>query len=118
VRDLASQRDPAQIDLVAGIDALGSIQGTALAPLRLGVRVAAHGWQAARDDRLRQVRGYGGRAKPLERRRGAQHPGMHVLIVDEWFETGAQAAAAITQVERQGAVVAGLATSPMDDPYG
>ena len=38
-----------------------------------------------------------------------------MLIVDEWIETGAQVSAAITLIEGQGAIVAGIATSNIDD---
>ena len=37
-----------------------------------------------------------------------------VLIVDEWIETGAQVSAAVSLIERQGAIVAGIATINMD----
>ena len=57
---------------------------------------------------------YTGQRKSLELRAGALKPGTRVLVVDEWIETGAQVKAAIELIERQGGVVAGVATINVD----
>jgi adenine phosphoribosyltransferase len=57
---------------------------------------------------------YSGAEKALELRRGALDARHRVLLVDDWIETGAQIAAAIRLIERQGASVVGIATIHMD----
>ncbi len=102
-------------DAVAGIDALGFILGTALA-LRLRksfVPVRKGGKLPVAVDSVSFV-DYSGSEKALELRHDAIRPGMRVLVVDEWVETGAQVQAAITLIERQGGVVAGVVTLQID----
>lgn len=119
--DLSEQLDPGQIDLVAGIDALGFILGTALA-LRLEkgfVPIRKGGKLPVPTDAL-EFTDYSGARKSLELRQsdqagiGAIHPGSRVLVVDEWIETGAQVRAAVALIEARGGVVAGIATIHMD----
>ncbi len=116
VDDLAALVEPLAFDVVAGIDALGFILGTALAlrthtgfvPIRKGGKLPVTVDSAACVD-------YTGQRKTLELRRGALKPSMRVLLVDEWIETGAQIQAAIALIEGQGAVVAGIASLHIDD---
>jgi len=103
------------IDAVVAIDALGFILGTAIAE-RLGVGlvpVRKEGKLPVPTERVEFV-DYSGQRKALEMRPDALKPGMSVLIVDEWVETGAQVKAAIALVERLGAHVRGIATIWMD----
>ena len=114
--NLAAPFVAAPPQLVAGIDALGFVLGTGLA-LRLGcgfVPVRKGGKLPGRADRQRCV-DYTGEEKTLELRVDAIQPGAHVLLVDEWVETGAQMAAAAALIEAQGGVIVGLATIQMDD---
>ncbi|MFC2078826.1 phosphoribosyltransferase family protein [Candidatus Bipolaricaulota bacterium] len=116
VDDLVASIGDTPVDLAAGIDALGFILGTALAQ-RLGVGILAirkGGKLPVETDRV-GFRDYTGQDKQLEMRRDILSPGSRVLIVDEWIETGAQVSAAISLIEGQGAVVAGIATINMDD---
>lgn len=104
-----------QCDVVAGIDALGFILGTALA-LRLQkgfVPVRKGGKLPVAVDRVAFV-DYSGTEKSLELRHDAIKPGMRVLVVDEWVETGAQVKAAVTLIERQCGVVTGIAAFQID----
>lgn len=102
-------------DVVAGIDALGFILGTALAvrkhtgfvPVRKGGKLPVPADVADFVD-------YTGTRKSLELRRDAIALGTRVLVVDEWIETGAQVRAAIRLIEGQGGVIAGIATVHMD----
>jgi adenine phosphoribosyltransferase len=115
VADLAYPFLSAPINYVAGIDALGFILGTAIAfhlkrgflPIRKGGKLPAAVATAEFVD-------YTGLAKRLELRKGSVRPGDHVLVVDEWIETGAQMNAAIGLIEREGGVVAGIVTINMD----
>ncbi len=116
VDDLATQLGGLACDLVAGIDALGFILGTALA-MRLGT-----GFLAIRKEGKLPVAAdaqsfvdYTGLTKTLELRRGALRAGARVLLVDEWVETGAQMWGASALIERQGGIVAGVATINLDD---
>jgi adenine phosphoribosyltransferase len=119
VADLCAPFDPADIDYVAGIDALGFILGTAMAihlhkgfiPIRKGGKLPVA------VDTVEFV-DYSGQSKTLELRQGGLPVGARVLVVDEWLETGAQAQAAVRLVEEVGGVVAGIAAINMDDNPG
>jgi adenine phosphoribosyltransferase len=116
VDDLAALVERLAFDVVAGIDALGFILGTALAlrchvgfvPIRKGGKLPVAVDSVACVD-------YTGQRKTLELRRDALKPGTRVLLVDEWIETGAQAQAAIRLIEGQGGVIAGIASLHIDD---
>jgi len=114
--DLAAPFVSEPPQLVAGIDALGFVLGAGLA-VRLGcgfVPVRKGGKLPGRADR-RACIDYSGQEKILELRAGAIPLGAHVLLVDEWVETGAQMAAAAALIEAQGGVIVGLATIQLDD---
>ena len=116
VEDLCARFEGEVIDYVAGIDALGFIMGTAMAirlgkgfvPLRKGGKLPAAVSTAEFVD-------YSGQPKTLELRQGSLQPGVRVLVVDEWIETGAQVEAAVRLVEGAGGIVAGIAAINMDD---
>lgn len=115
VDDLAARFSDTAVDVVAGIDALGFILGTALAlrlrvgflPIRKGGKLPVAVTRAEFVDYTRQT-------KALELRADALPPRTRVLLVDEWIETGAQVRAAISLIEGQGAVVAGIAAIHLD----
>lgn len=116
VADLAELALPLAFEVIAGIDALGFILGAALAlhmhsgfvPIRKGGKLPVAVDTAECVD-------YTGQRKMLELRRDALRPGARVLLVDEWIETGAQVRAAIQLIERQGGVIAGIASLHMDE---
>jgi adenine phosphoribosyltransferase len=115
LRDFERLLANVQCDVVAGIDALGFILGTALA-LRLQkgfVPVRKGGKLPVAVDHVTFV-DYSGTAKALELRHDAIKSGTRVLVVDEWVETGAQIKSAIRLIERQGGVVAGVAALHID----
>jgi adenine phosphoribosyltransferase len=115
VEDLVGLTGAVECDLVAGIDALGFILGTALAlrlrkgfvPIRKGGKLPVPAERAEFVD-------YSGTRKSLELRQDALVAGDRVLVVDEWIETGAQARAAIHLIEARGGVVAGIASIHID----
>ena len=116
VNDLAAPFVDTEIDLVAGIDALGFILGTAVA-LRLQkgfLAIRKGGKLPVKVNRVAFV-DYTGQQKALEIRTDALKAGMNVLLVDEWVETGAQVKAAIELVEMQNGRIAGIATINIDD---
>ena len=116
IDDLVAPFAQTEIDCVAGIDALGFIIGAAMAlRLKTGlVTIRKGGKLPAQADAIDFV-DYTGQTKSLELRTGTVKPGMQVLLVDEWIETGAQVAAAIGLIEQQGGIVAGIATINIDD---
>ena len=108
-----------EVDLVAGIDALGFILGTAVA-MSLGkgfVPVRKGGKLPVAVDRVLLV-DYTWESKSLELRKDAIQPGDRVLVVDEWVETGAQVGAAVQLIVAQGGVIAGIAAIQIDDNPG
>ena len=115
VGDLLAQIDGVAFDVVAGIDALGFILGTAIAvrtgkafvPVRKGGKLPGAKISQEFVD-------YTGMPKALEMRPDALRPGAAVLLVDEWIETGAQVRAAARLIEQQGAKVAAIATINLD----
>lgn len=115
VDDLVACLGDTCIDLVAAIDALGFILGTAIAQkLGVGILAVRKGGRLPVETDRTGFRDYTEQDKQLEIRRDVLIPGMKVLIVDEWIETGAQVLATISLIEGQGAVVAGIATINMD----
>lgn len=116
VDDLVECTAGTTVDLVACIDALGFILGTAIArKLEVGILPVRKGGKLPVESDRTAFRDYTGQDKQLEIRRDILSQGSRVLIVDEWIETGAQVSAAITLIESHGAIVAGIATINMDD---
>src|SRR5579862_6960243 len=83
IGDLARQLETTHIDIVAGIDALGFILGTALAmQLKKGFVPIRKGGKLPVPTDSRSFTDYSGTTKSLELRRDALQPGMRVLVVD------------------------------------
>uniref|UniRef100_A0A3Q4BHJ4 adenine phosphoribosyltransferase n=1 Tax=Mola mola TaxID=94237 RepID=A0A3Q4BHJ4_MOLML len=119
VRDLLTPFHNDAIDLVAGIDAMGFILGASVATsLRKGflaIRKAGHLCVATQSQNYSD---YTGREKTMEVRVDVLKPGMRVLLVDQWVETGGTMRAAIQLVERLGATVAGVAAVAIENTEG
>ncbi len=116
VVDLASDFEKSEVDCVGCIDALGFILGTAIAQkLRVGIAPIRKGGKLPVATRSKSFCDYSGQTKTLEIRQDILTPGMRVLIVDEWIETGTQVSTAIDLIEGLQAVVVGIATINMDD---
>ncbi|XP_066455647.1 adenine phosphoribosyltransferase-like [Eleutherodactylus coqui] len=119
IEDLLQPFTNDQIDLVAGIDAMGFILGAAIAS-RLGkgflaIRKAGH---LCVTTYSHPYVDYSGREKNMEIRTDAIKPGVRILLVDQWIETGGTMRAATKLVEDQGGVVAGVATICIEDSEG
>jgi adenine phosphoribosyltransferase len=115
VDDLLALTQPLSFEIVAGIDALGFILGSALA-IRAGtgfIPIRKEGKLPVLTDRMGFL-DYTGTHKALELRPDAVLPRQRVLVVDEWIETGAQMSAAICLIERHGGIIAGVATIHID----
>ena len=109
--DLVAPFDAADVDLVAGSDAMGFVLGSAIA-VRLGkgfLTLRKAGKLPVECDTVEFVN-YSGSMQEMEMRTPAFRPGTRVLLVDQWVETGGTMDAGVRLVEGQGGVVAGIAT--------
>ena len=119
VDDLIAPFDPSGIDVVAGFDAMGFVLGSAIAT-RLGkgfLTLRKAGKVPVEADVVDFVN-YSGRTQQMEMRKPAFAPGTRVLLVDQWVETGGTMDAGIRLVERQGGIVAGIATVCIEETAG
>ncbi|MFA6099077.1 MAG: phosphoribosyltransferase family protein [Patescibacteria group bacterium] len=104
-----------KIDKVAAIDATGFVFGTAIArELKVGMAVIRKQHKIAWSVKFTTFTDYSGITKGLEIADDAIKPGEHILIVDDWSETGTQLRAAITLVEQAGGIVSGASLVHID----
>ena len=119
VDDLIAPFDPCEIDVVAGFDAMGFVLGSAIAT-RMGkgfLSIRKAGKVPVETDVVDFVN-YSARTQQMEMRKPAFAPGTRVLLVDQWVETGGTMDAGIRLVERQGGIVAGIATVCIEETAG
>ena len=119
VDDLIAPFEPSEIDLVAGFDAMGFVIGSAIAT-RMGkgfLTIRKQGKVPVETDVVNFVN-YSRRTQQMEMRKPAFPPGTRVLLVDQWVETGGTIDAGIRLVERQGGMVAGIATVCIEETAG
>ncbi len=117
--DLTEPFDGDEFDVVAGPDAMGFVLGAAIAA-RFGkgfLTIRKAGKMPVAVD-VAEFSNYTGRSRSMELRKPAFRPGTRVLLVDQWIETGGTMRAAIDLVERQGGVVAGIATVCLQEAHG
>lgn len=113
--DLIADLAGVAFDVVGGCDAMGFVLGAGLAA-RTGrgfLPVRKAGKLCVETDAV-SFTNYSGRTQNMEMRQPAFAPGTRVLLVDQWIQTGGTMEAAIALVERQGGIVAGLATIAME----
>ncbi|XP_008307612.1 uncharacterized protein LOC103378248 [Cynoglossus semilaevis] len=119
VSDLLSPFQGNDIDLVAGIDAMGFILGASVATTLgkgfLAIRKAGHLCVATKNEKYSD---YTSRDKLMEVRLDVLKPGVRVLLVDQWIETGGTMKAAIQLVEKLGATVVGVAAVAIENTPG
>ncbi|KAJ8386262.1 hypothetical protein AAFF_G00175820 [Aldrovandia affinis] len=119
VKDLLQPFQNESIDLVAGIDAMGFILGSAVATTLgtgfLAIRKAGH---LCVQTETQVYSDYSGREKLMEVRLDVLKPGLRVLLVDQWIETGGTMRAAISLVEKLGATVVGVAAVAIENSEG
>ena len=114
--DLLSELTKIRCDVVAGLDAMGFVLGSAVAT-RLGVGflpIRKAGKLCVETDSVKFTN-YSGRTQNMEMRKPAFVPGTKVLLVDQWIETGGTMDGAIRLVEKQGGEVVGLVAIAMED---
>ncbi len=114
--DLCADLDAGEIDVVAGLDAMGFVLGAALAArLERGFLPIRKSGKLCVDTDKVSFSNYSGRTQDMEMRQPAFLPGTRVLLVDQWVETGGTMRGAIDLVQRQAGVVAGIVTIAMEE---
>ena len=107
--DLLDDLEEIDCDVVAGIDAMGFVLGSALAArLRKGVLPIRKAGKLCVDTKKVDFVNYSKRNQFMEIRFPAFEAGTKVIIVDQWVETGGTMGAAIKLIEQQGGLVKGV----------
>jgi len=113
--DLVSDLVNVKCDVVAGLDAMGFVLGTALATrLNVGFLPIRKAGKLCVDTDSVTFSNYSGRIQDMEVRVPAFPRGTRVLLVDQWIETGGTMDGAIRLVKRQEGIVAGLVAIAME----
>ena len=116
VDDLCAEIDPDEVDVVAGLDAMGFVLGAAIAT-RIGrgflpIRKAG---KLCVDTDSASYTNYSGRTQDMEMRLPAFAEGTRVLLVDQWVETGGSMHGAMQLVEQQKGKVAGIVSIVIEE---
>ena len=107
--DLLDDLEEIDCDVVAGIDAMGFVLGSALAArLRKGFLPIRKAGKLCVDTKKVDFVNYSKRNQFMEIRFPAFEAGTKVIIVDQWVETGGTMGAAIKLIEQQGGLVSGV----------
>ena len=115
LNDLMLDLKDVKCDVVAGLDAMGFVLGTALATrLNVGFLPVRKAGKLCVDTDSVTFSNYSGRIQDMEVRVPAFAKGTRVLLVDQWIETGGTMDGAIRLVKRQGGIVAGLVAIAME----
>ena len=113
--DLVLDLKNVKCDVVAGLDAMGFVLGTALATrLNVGFLPIRKAGKLCVDTDSVTFTNYSGRTQDMEVRTPAFLSGTRVLLVDQWIETGGTMDGAIRLVKRQEGIVAGLVAIAME----
>lgn len=114
--DLCAEIDPDEVDVVAGLDAMGFVLGAAIAT-RIGrgflpIRKAG---KLCVDTDSASYTNYSGRTQDMEMRLPAFAPDTRVLLVDQWVETGGSIHGAMQLVEQQKGKIAGIVSIVIEE---
>ena len=116
VDDLVADLSGLEADVVAGLDAMGFVLGSALATrLGIGFLPVRKAGKLCVDTDAVAFSNYSGRTQQMEMRKPAFAAGTRVILADQWVETGGTMAGAIDLVERQGGTVVGLAAIAIEE---
>ena len=114
--DLCAPFTPDEVDVVAGLDAMGFVLAAGMATrFGVGMLPIRKAGKLCVDTVAATFTNYSGRTQDMEMRKPAFAAGTRVLLVDQWVETGGTMAGAIELVERQGGVVAGIAAIAIEE---
>ena len=116
LNDLVSDLENVTCDVIAGLDAMGFVLGSALATsLGVGFLPIRKAGKLCVDTNSVTFSNYSGRTQEMEMRKPAFAPGTKVLLVDQWIETGGTMEGAIRLVQQQGGKVAGIVAIAMEN---
>ena len=115
LKDLVLDLENVKCDVVAGLDAMGFVLGTALATrLNVGFLPIRKAGKLCVDTDSVTFTNYSGRTQDMEVRTPAFLSGTRVLLVDQWIETGGTMDGAIRLIKRQEGIIAGLVAIAME----
>ncbi len=107
--DITAELDAEEIDVVAGLDAMGFVLAAGIAArIERGFLPIRKAGKLCVDTDKVSFSNYSGRTQDMEMRLPAFAPGTRVLLVDQWVETGGTMDGAIRLVEQQQGKVAGM----------
>jgi len=114
--DLCAEIDAKDVDVVAGLDAMGFVMAAGIAArIGCGFLPIRKAGKLCVDTDSADMTNYTGRTQAMEMRLPAYAPGTRVLLVDQWVETGGTMHGAIQLVEQQNGIVAGMVAIVMED---
>jgi len=100
--DLCAEINAKDVDVVAGLDAMGFVMAAGIAArIGCGFLPIRKAGKLCVDTDSADMTNYTGRTQAMEMRLPAYAPGTRVLLVDQWVETGGTMHGAIQLVEQQ-----------------
>jgi adenine phosphoribosyltransferase len=107
--DLVADLNKDDIDVVAGLDAMGFVLAAGIAArIGKGFLPIRKSGKLCVDTDSASMTNYSGQTQSMEMRLPAFAPGTRVLLVDQWVETGGTMHGAVQLVEQQKGTVAGM----------
>ncbi|MCX7568156.1 phosphoribosyltransferase family protein [Sulfitobacter sp. F26169L] len=114
--DLCADLNPDDIDVVAGLDAMGFVLAAGIAArIGRGFLPIRKTGKLCVDTDIASMTNYSGQTQAMEMRLPAFAPETRVLLVDQWVETGGTMHGAVQLVEQQKGKVAGMVAIVMED---
>ena len=114
--DLVADLNKDDIDVVAGLDAMGFVLAAGIAArIGKGFLPIRKSGKLCVDTDSASMTNYSGQTQSMEMRPPAFAPGTRVLLVDQWVETGGTMHGAVQLVEQQKGTVAGMVAIVMEE---
>jgi adenine phosphoribosyltransferase len=114
--DLVADLNKDDIDVVAGLDAMGFVLAAGIAArIGKGFLPIRKSGKLCVDTDSASMTNYSGQTQSMEMRLPAFAPGTRVLLVDQWVETGGTMQGAVQLVEQQKGTVAGMVAIVMEE---
>ena len=114
--DLVADLNKDDIDVVAGLDAMGFVLAAGIAArIGRGFLPIRKSGKLCVDTDSASMTNYSGQTQSMEMRLPAFAPGTRVLLVDQWVETGGTMHGAVQLVEQQKGTVAGMVAIVMEE---
>ena len=114
--DLVADLNKDDIDVVAGLDAMGFVLAAGIAArIGKGFLPIRKSGKLCVDTDSASMTNSSGQTQSMEMRLPAFAPGTRVLLVDQWVETGGTMHGAVQLVEQQKGTVAGMVAIVMEE---